>query len=435
MIFFRVTQNINIKTTDGTLVKYLKFKMPSNLNNETVYVTTYNDYIDLKEVFQNVDKQRYSTKLIKENKVRELEDFPIELGISNAYEYYNYQDFIKEVKDNYINDEDEVETLLQSVEKVDIFKQLKNIKKEEVSLAIIGSVGKSIGEMVASSTAIRILHSKLSEIYKTVNIDLYLDASNNNFYSRDKQIFYNQTFIRRIYPLSIDVKKLCEYDYFIDNSSVMNKSSYFKELNYIDAWLYKFGIDYKKVPANLKYNQLNLKTYEPSESLFEKINAAKRKGKLLMFHPYSAHIDKSIPQVVAVDMLRKLLSRAEDYTIVTTLLIDPKMKDDRVIDLSKDSKSFNDFAYIVSNMDAIITAETSTYHISDAFMIPTIVLFTKVDIEKNIKYYKYVKTIEVKDESKSYSKFIFDNDELTFYRFNSWEKLKVSKIMKLLETF
>ena len=44
MIFFRVTQNINIKTTDGTMVNYFKFKVPSNLENETVYITTYNDF-------------------------------------------------------------------------------------------------------------------------------------------------------------------------------------------------------------------------------------------------------------------------------------------------------------------------------------------------------------------------------------------------------
>ena len=31
MIFFRVTQNINIKTTDGTLVNYFKLKVPSGL--------------------------------------------------------------------------------------------------------------------------------------------------------------------------------------------------------------------------------------------------------------------------------------------------------------------------------------------------------------------------------------------------------------------
>lgn len=435
MIFFRVTQNINIKATDGTLIKYLKFKGPSNLNNETVYITTYTDFIDLKDVFSDVDKNRYSTRLIKEDRVRALEKFPIELGIPNAFEYLNYEDFKKEIKDNFVNDKDEVNSLLQSTTKVDLFKQLKDKKKDEISLVIIGSVGKTIGEMVASSTAIRILYSKLKKIYKIVNIDLYIDASNNTFYSRDKQIFEKQDFIRKILPLSLSVKDFCAYDYFIDNSSVMTKSSYFKSLNCIDAWLYKFGIDYKKVPDHQKYNELNLKYYEPSEGLFKKISEAKQKGKLLLFHPYSAKMDKSIPQVVAINMLKKLLEKSEDYTIVTTLVIDPKMNDDRVINLSKESKTFSDFAYIVSNMDAVITAQTSTYHVSDAFMIPTIVLFTKVDIMKEIKYYKYTKAIEVKDESKSYSQFIFDNDDLTFYKFNSWEKLKISKIMKLLESF
>ena len=56
-------------------------------------------------------------------------------------------------------------------------------------------------------------------------------------------------------------------------------------------------------------------------------------------------------------------------------------------------------------MDAIITADTSTYHISDAFMIPTITIFTDSDYLKKIKYYKYVKPIFIEDKSKNLSKF------------------------------
>lgn len=435
MIFFRVTNNINIKATDGTLIKYLKLKGPANLNNETVYITTYEDFEDLQEVFGNVDKEKYSAKLIKEEKIRSLEDFPIELGIPNAFEHFNYSNFKNEIKDHIINDVDEVKSLFQSTAKVDIYKQLKNLDKDEISLAIIGAVGKSIGEMVASSTAVRILHSKLKEVYKKINIDIYLDASNNSFYSRDKQIFQDQDFIREVFPLSLNVKKFCTYDYFIDNSSVMTKSSYFKELNCIDAWLHKFGIDYERVPNNLKYNELHLKDYEPDETLLKKLNDAKQRGKLLLFHPYSANIQKSIPQMAALKILKKLLEKLEGYTIVTTIKVDPKFDDIRVLDLSKESKTFNDFSFIVSNMDAIVSSQTSTYHISDAFMIPTVVIFTKTNILKEIKYYRYVKSIEIEDESKNYSHFIFDNDELTFYKFSSWEKLKVSKIIKLLESF
>ena len=54
MIFFRVTNNINIKTTDGTLVKYFRFKAPASLPNETVYLTTYDDFEDLKTIFAKI---------------------------------------------------------------------------------------------------------------------------------------------------------------------------------------------------------------------------------------------------------------------------------------------------------------------------------------------------------------------------------------------
>ena len=115
--------------------------------------------------------------------------------------------------------------------------------------------------------------------------------------------------------------------------------------------------------------------------------------------------------------------------------IDAKIKEDNYIDLSKESKNLNDFIYIVSCMDKIITTDTSTYHISDVFMIPTVVIFTQEDFEKKIQYYKYVKPIYIKDKSKNLSKFIYENDELTIYKLESWKKLKINQIIKLLDKF
>ena len=121
--------------------------------------------------------------------------------------------------------------------------------------------------------------------------------------------------------------------------------------------------------------------------------------------------------------------------IVSALAIDAKIKDDRFIDLTKESKNLNDFIYIISCMDKIITTDTSTYHISDAFMIPTVAIFTNDEYEKEIKYFKYLKPIFVKDSSKNLSKFVYENENLTLYKFESWNKLKVNKIIKLLDTF
>lgn len=420
MIFFRVTQNINIKTTDGTMVNYFRFKDPSNLENETLYISTYDDFKDLREIFSKVDKDKYFAKVFDEVRVRKLENFPIELGLSNEAEY--------------IKRENSKEIFYQEIKKADIHKQLKNIKKDEVSIAIIGGVGRSISETISSCTALRILYKKLKEIYKNIKFDIYLNASNNSFYTREKQIYQTQEYINNIFPLSLTVKKLCEYDYFIDNSLSIDFLG-LDFLNYVDAWLFRFAIDYKKIPDNEKYNQINLSNYKVQDSLKNKIIEAKRKGKLLLFHPYSANINKSIPQTIAIDILKELLLKAEDYMIVSTLLIDTKIKDDRFIDLSKESKSLNDFIYIISFMDKIITADTSTYHISDAFMIPTVVLFTDKNYLEKIKYFKYIKPIFIEDKSKNLSKFVYENDSLTINKFESWNKLKVNRIIKLLDSF
>ena len=419
MIFFRVTQNINIKTTDGTMVNYFKFKEPSNLENETLYISTYDDFKDLREIFSRVDKDKYFAKVFNEEKIRALENFPIELGITNIDEY---------------NSRENSTISYQDIKKVDIYKQLKNIKKDEITVAIIGGVGLSISQTISSCTALRILHKKLKQIYKNIKFDIYLNASNNSYYTREKQIYQTQEYINNILPLSVTVKKLCEYDYFIDNSLSINFLG-LDFLNYVDAWLFKFGIDYEKIVDDEKYNQINLSNYTASDNLKNKLIDLKSKGKLLLFHPYSANINKSIPQTIAVDILKELLLKADDYMIISTLLIDSKIKDDRFVDLTKESKNLNDFMYIISSMDKIITADTSTYHISDAFMIPTITIFTDSDYLKKIKYYKYIKPILIKDKSKNLSKFVYENDSLTINKFESWNKLKVNRIIKLLDTF
>ena len=419
MIFFRVTQNINIKTTDGTMVNYFKFKEPSNLENETLYISTYDDFKDLREIFSKVDKEKYFAKVFNEEKVRTLRNFPIELGITNIDEY---------------NSRENSTITYQDIKKVDIYKQLKNIQKDEITVAIIGGVGLSISQTISSCTALRILHKKLKQIYKNIKFDIYLNASNNSYYTREKQIYQTQEYINNILPLSVTVKKLCEYDYFIDNSLSINFLG-LDFLNYVDAWLFKFGIDYEKIIDDEKYNQINLSNYKASDNLKNKLIDLKSKGKLLLFHPYSANINKSIPQTIAVDILKELLLKADDYMIISTLLIDSKIKDDRFVDLTKESKNLNDFMYIISSMDKIITADTSTYHISDAFMIPTITIFTDSNYLKKIKYYKYIKPILIKDKSKNLSKFVYENDSLTINKFESWNKLKVDRIIKLLDTF
>lgn len=434
MVIFRVTENINIKTTDGTLVKYSKLKNPSNLFNETVYITTYEDFEDLRRVFSNVGEQ-YRARVIDESKIRYLSQFPKELGISNINEYsltqnldFKYKKDIKYIKD------DDFKSMYLNESEVNIDKQLDNFLKLDITLVIIGNLGESISEMICSCSALRILHEKLSKRFKSVKLDIYLNASENKYYSRDKMIFANQTFVNKVSALSINVKEFCQYDFFIDASSV-TKRSYYKQLHHIDAWLYKFGIDYKKILEDEKFNTINIANYKPKKELVEKIKNVKLKGKTLLFHPYSANVSKSIPKEIAISLLKDLILKLPDYTIVSALKLDLKTNDDRYLDLSSQSKSFLDYSYIVANMDKVFTVNTATYHLADAFFIPTVVVFTNSNSNEKVQTYSNSKAIYVYDKSKNFSNFVFETDSLILYKFKGWSKLKSSKIIKLLETF
>ncbi|AXH15789.1 hypothetical protein CP985_08470 [Malaciobacter mytili LMG 24559] len=433
MIIFRVTENINIKTTDGTLVSYYKLKTPSNLQNDTLYITTYEDFQDIRRVFSNVDKKKYQAKVIDEKRVTSLEQFPKELGL----EYKNQFELLTNAKKQLITKEhdysENIDFLATYLNDKTIFlqDQLKEVIKPDIKVAILGNIGFEIGEMLSSLTALRIFYEELKKKFSTVILDIYLNSSDNRNFTRDKQIMQTQSFINKVTALSISVNKICEYDYYID-TSFFTKSFFYKELNYVDAWLYKFGIDFKKIDKSRKYNSLNLNFYKPTSILKQKFEELRLKGKILLFHPYSASVERSMPKEIATLFLKKLLYHLHDYTIVSALKIDG-VNDANYIDLSSYSKSFYDFSYIISNVDNIITTDTATYHISEAFFIPTIVIFTNENPLKRIENFIYTKAVVVQNKSKNLSFFKFSEDALILHKFRGWKELKVKKIIKLLE--
>ncbi len=432
MVFFRVSENINIKTTDGTIVKYLKLRNPAQLIHNSVYVTTYDELERLDKVFNRVGDE-YKTQVILEKRFRTLKSFPKELGVSNAFEYRNIKSYEAQYLKEYNPHEKKHPRFYLNEEWVDIHNQLHDFDKTEISLAIIGNVGEHIGQMVASLTALHMLHRFLSHTYEKVRLDLYIEASENKFYSRDKMILSTQKYISNVYPLSLSLQKLCEYDFYIDNSSV-KYSRYYEELPYVDAYLYKFGLDYKKIADKSKYNDLSITDFKIKNDLQKKIEDLKQRGeKLLLFHPFSAEPSRSMPKEVAQKLLKQLIQKVDDYVIVTVLSL-TDIKDEHYVNLTSYSKTVQDFIYIISNMNKIITVDTSTYHIADAFFIPTVVFFNEEISQKRIAYYQQTKAINIGDESKNFSRFKFDNEPLVLYKFDSWKKIKISKVMKVLET-
>ncbi len=433
MVFFRVTQNINLKATDGTLVKYLKLKKPSELLSENIYCTTYNDICSIKKIFKRIGPE-YKIRVIDEKKISSKIGFPTELGISNKNEYNILKNHEYEIEKNpsYIveKNDNSVHSFALN-EKPSLLDEQININQKDIKLAIIGGVGRSIGEIVNSLSSVRIMYDYLLKKFNSVKIDIYIISSDNTFYSRDKDIMKNEYFINQVYPLSLSVKKLFEYDFYIDNSSVTN-SSYYSHMPFVDAYLHKFGMDYKKIPDIKKHNHLDISRYRPKQELVNKLNMLKSKGELLLYHPYSSDASRSIPEDASIRFLKKLVKKLKNETIISVLDL-PKFKEDSYVNLSPLSKSYYDFVYIISRMDKIITVDTSVYHISDAFFIPTVVLFTTVKPKNRIKYYSLTKAVVVVDKTKYFSKFMFEAESLSLNKFGGWGSLKVGRIIKSLE--
>lgn len=433
MIFFSVPNNINIKLVDNALVEYKRFFNDTSWTKEHIYGTTYDDFNDIKKIFSNLQQEDFKFEIIDAQRFNKSTLFPKKIGTSFKSEYANLQYYEKVLeKQNCIYENLHNKVLDGYLEEECILFDSVDFLQNEINLVIIGYCNKNLGEIINFCTALRILYTKLKEKCKNVHIDIYLQASSNTYYKRDKEIFKSYSFIREVYPLSITVQALSNYDYYIDLSSC-EKSIFYQELPYVDFYLKQFGIDYLNIKNELKHNEVHLKEYHANPQLDEVLVSLRKKGKLLLFHPFSAHSSRSIPIEHSKKILDKLINLGDDYVIVSALKID-YTKNENFVDLSNYSKSFFDFVYIISQMDSVLSVDTATYHISDAFFIPTVVLFTNEEfIAKRVKYYSYVTPMKIETTSKSYSQFVFKHDALYVDDFHCWNEMKISEVIKLLE--
>lgn len=433
MIFFSVPNNINIKLVDNTLVEYKRFFNATSWVNEPIYGTTYEDFKDIKKIFVNLQQEDFKFEIIDEQRFKKSTLFPKKIGISFNREYDTVQHYEKVIEKQHFVYENLHNNILDGyLEEECVPFESIDFLQNEINLVVIGYCNKNLGEIINFCTALRILYNKLKEKCNHVNLDIYLQASSNTYYKRDKEIFKMYSFIRNIMPLSISIESLSNYDYYIDLSSC-EKSMYYQELPYVDFYLRHFGIDYEKIKNDSKYNELHLKDYPVNPLLNELLVSLKKRGKLLLFHPFSAHSSRSIPIEHSKRILDKLIHLEEEYISVSALKIDYP-NSENFADLSLYSKSFLDFVYIISQMDCVISVDTVTYHISDAFFIPTVVLFTDEHlIEKRIKYYSYVTSMKLKSTPKSYSHFVFKHDALYMDDFRCWNEIEITKVIKLLE--
>jgi hypothetical protein len=92
MIYFSVTNNINIKLVDSTLVEYKRFVKDGLWVNENIYCTTYDDFKDIKKIFVNLQQKDFKFEIIDEKRFVKSTLFPKKVGVSFVNEFQTAQE-------------------------------------------------------------------------------------------------------------------------------------------------------------------------------------------------------------------------------------------------------------------------------------------------------------------------------------------------------
>lgn len=270
----------------------------------------------------------------------------------------------------------------------DIFRR----QAKAVKIAVINGMGIGIGDSIVGLRALEIFHERIRPNYSNISIDMFqrIKPELRTLYQCDKSV-------NRTYDMPQTLGRLLGYDDFMSLEG-FTLSQEFNSMPMIDYFLAKFGVD----PATVSDHEKRGACLNPAgsrrnidKSLDNLLQSYKSKGhRLLFIHPLASDAIRSIPDDHIAKLTDFLIGNT-DFILVSAVAT--SCKNERLLDVSRYSKSTDDFINIISRMDAVITVDTSAYHIAACFDIPTVVLFNTIHPRYRVSYYPYVRGIWLGD--------------------------------------
>ncbi len=298
--------------------------------------------------------------------------------------------------------------------------------RKKIRVAIINGMGGGIGDNIVGMSALNIFYDRLMRHFDEVEIGIF------TLRPRAIPILKQETIVNEIYLMPSPIELLFNYDAYIDLSRMTGWPIFRQEM--VDFYLQAMSIDPKSVAPEQKrcFVKINERVKQEIDMYIKALKTSRRK--LLLFHPFSSAPIRSIPKEIIPQILRDLIKQT-DYLIISVHRLE--FSHPRLVCLDHLSRfGFDYYAYIVSQMDAIITVDTATYHIADAFSIPTVVLFTSIPPEHRISYYPFVEGILIGGEKEPllYKHASADKKDLNLFE-KYWYELKIETILeKLIHT-
>lgn len=233
----------------------------------------------------------------------------------------------------------------------------------KVKIAMLGGFGPAYGDNICGVTAYKILLEELSKYFDEFKVDIFHVQSNKfrEFYSR---------YGIEIFQEPLELEQFCGYDYYYDITAINSISGYHMR-SIVDSFLWMFSLDFQTIEKSKKRNQYLFSN--KNEELVNRIKSQGRVGSKVLFHPDSVQDCRNLPMAISHKIIAEILEKT-DYDVFT--VSDIEYESPRFFNVKELSKMFDDFAMIISLMDKIVTVDTASYHLADAFSLPTMVVFT-----------------------------------------------------------
>lgn len=361
LVLFKTTEDIRTKINQFNCVYEHEFKAstdPDNTPIENVYISTYNNVKShVKYAVETLNKPN-AFQQISHEILDQIPDFPKDLHF-------------KENLDEALG-------------------ELKN--KNGIKIAVMNGMSNAMGDHLIGMKALKILQKRLTKYFNIENIQIDLFQLNPVGLGPINA----QSICPKTYILPVSLATLSQYDAFYDLGGLLLLEG-FNEKPMIDFFLDALSVGKDTVPVEQKrieYTPTD-KSNDIARMLMKQIRKRAGDREILMFHTKASSEIRSIDKTNFERLTKEIIDESE-YFVVTCVATDLKLE--RFMALYKFSSAFDIFAAIVSMMDKIITVDTCTYHLADAFDVPTLTLFTSIPPERRNCYYPYVKGMMLVDE-------------------------------------
>ena len=347
----------------------VRFKAPRMLHFTSQNVPVDHIYFTTRAQFTHLAKSIPDARLV----IRVLDDLAVDVIL-------NRDDFPQQIAFHYTG------------QKTSVLKPDGNA----MAIAIINGMGNGIGDSIVGLRALDIFYNRVQVNCPNVSIDVFrrINPELRPLYQRNKSI-------HKVWDLPYSLAELLRHDYLM-SLEAFTLSSEFNAMPMIDYFLAKLGLDPQTVADHEKRGKSPNLEYcinHPDKSLEKLLQRYKEKGsRLLLIHPFASDILRSMPHEYIAGLIDYLICNT-DFTLVSA--VDTGYRNDRLLDLSRQSKNLDDFVYIIARMDAVITVDTSAYHIADCFDVPTVVLFNSINPQYRLSYYPHVRGIWLGEDSEA----------------------------------